>query len=354
MVAGCDEELVETALRTLANRSLLIPDTEETAFALVPMVADFLRRRKPEIVAETGDRLEKRGYALVLENGYDKFDNFPVLDAAWPTVAAALPRFLAGPNDRLQTVCIALQNFLNFTGRWDEWLALSRDAEAKAVAAKDFRDAGWRAYHAGGVHYVRRESAEVLACADRAQGHWREAQSDAREQAMAIHLRGVGHRLAKDYPAAIAALREALELWRTLSLESEDVAMGLNTLAAAEQLSGDFDDAERDYREALRIAWAVDDREGIAIYTGNLAVLAMDRGDWPGAEALAREALSLAKKVGRKELIASDCQRLAKALARQGRKLEALPHARRAVEIYTTLGSPELEEASQTLAECES
>jgi hypothetical protein len=62
----------------------------------------------------------------------------------------------------------------------------------------------------------------------------------------------------------------------------------------------------------------------------------------------------LAKKVGRKELIASDCQRLAKALARQGRKLEALPHARRAVEIYTTLGSPELEEASQTLAECES
>src|SRR5437764_959938 len=110
-VAGCDEEQTETALRSLANRSLVVPDTEETAFALVPLVADFLRRRKPEVVAETGDRLENHAYALVMENGYNKFDNFPVLDAAWPTVAAALPRFLAGPNDRLQTVCDAFQFF---------------------------------------------------------------------------------------------------------------------------------------------------------------------------------------------------------------------------------------------------
>src|SRR3712207_8156544 len=38
-VAGCDEDATETALRSLANRSLVIPDTEETAFALVPLVA---------------------------------------------------------------------------------------------------------------------------------------------------------------------------------------------------------------------------------------------------------------------------------------------------------------------------
>ena len=59
------------------------------------MVADFLRRQKPEVVAETGDRLEKRAYALVVENGYEKYDRFPVLDAAWPTRRrrpAALPR----------------------------------------------------------------------------------------------------------------------------------------------------------------------------------------------------------------------------------------------------------------------
>jgi tetratricopeptide (TPR) repeat protein len=353
-VAGCDEEPAETALRSLANRSLVVPDTEETAFALVPVVADFLRRRKPEVVAETGDRLEKHAYALVVENGYNNFDNFPVLDAAWPTVAAALPRFLAGSNERLQTVCAALKNFLDFTGRWDEWLVLSRDAEAKAVAAKDFLDAGWRAHDAGWVFRLREQSAEILACADRAESHWREAQAGARERAVAIYLRGIGHRLAGSYPAAIAAFSEAVQLWRTLSTESDDIALCLNSLAAAEQLSGDDDAAERDYREALRIARVTHDREGISIYTGNLAGLALDREDWPGAEALAREALSLSEKVGRQELIALDCHRLAKALARQGQKPEALPHARRAVEIFTALRSPALEEAQQTLAECES
>jgi hypothetical protein len=82
------------------------------------MVADFLRRKRPEVVVETGSRLEQRAYALIVENGYDKHDRFPVLDAAWPTVAPALPLFLAGPNERLQTVCNALANFLHFTGRW--------------------------------------------------------------------------------------------------------------------------------------------------------------------------------------------------------------------------------------------
>ena len=73
---------VETALGTLANRSLIVPDQEEKQYALVPMVADFLRKHRPEVVRVTGDRLEQRAYALIVENGYDKHDRFPVLDAA--------------------------------------------------------------------------------------------------------------------------------------------------------------------------------------------------------------------------------------------------------------------------------
>jgi tetratricopeptide (TPR) repeat protein len=353
-VAGCNEESAETALRSLANRSLVVPDSEETAFALVPMVADFLRRRKPEVIAETGDRLEKRAYALVVENGHEKFDSFPALDAAWPTVAAALPRFFAGPNDQLQTVCDASSTFLDFTGRWDERLALSRDAEAKAMAAKDFWNAGWRAYDAGWIHCLRGQSAEVLTCADRAEAHWHKAQAGTHERAAAIRMRGIGYKLAEDYPAAIAAYREAVELWRNLSPENKVIAVVLNDLADAEHSSNDHDAAERDYREALRIAWAVAYREGIAYITGNLAELALDREDWPRAEALAREAQSITEKVGRMELTAANCHRLARILAQQGQKLEALPHARRAVEIFAALRSPKLEAARQTLAECES
>lgn len=341
------------ALRALANRSLVIPDTEETAFALVPLVADFLRRRKPEVVAETGDRLEKHAYALVVENGNQKYDNFPVLDAAWPTAAAALPRFVAGPNNQLQTVCNALQSFLNFTGRWDEWLALSRDAEVKAVAAQDFLNAGWRAYDAGCVQYLRVQPSEVLACSDRAEGHWYKAEAGPREQAEAIRLRGTGYELAADYPNAIASYREAVKLNRSLKPESEEVAAALSALADAEFLSGDFDAAERDYREALRVASAVDYREAVAGIPGLLADVALHRKDWADAEVLARESLTLSEQVGRKELIASNCYRLATALTGQGRKSEAIPYARRAVEIFTVLRSSHLEAARQILAECE-
>jgi tetratricopeptide (TPR) repeat protein len=352
-LAGLDAAPVETALRTLANRSLVVPDQEETAFALVPMVADFLRRSRPEVVAETSSRLEQRAYALIVENGYQKHDRFPVLDAAWPTVAPALPLFVAGTNPRLQTVCAALQDFLEFTGRWDEWRSLSQQAEAKAVAAGDHAKAGWQAYNVGWVHYLRGQVDAVLGCAERAAAHWQTAQASARERAAAISLRGRGHELAADYPNAIAAYREALDLHRSVSAESADVVTDLNDLADAESASGDLEAAERDYREALRIARAVGDAELMAAISGNLAGRALDREDWPGAEALAREALALCETVGRQELIADSCRRLALALVRQGKPAAALPHARRAVEIYTRLGHPDLESARAILAACE-
>lgn len=343
----------DRALRSLVNRSLVTPSEELKTFSLVPLAADFLRKKKPQVVEETGDRLEKYVYALVVENGYEKHDRFPVLDAAWPTVAAALPRFLAGRNDQLQIICAALTLFLEFTGRWDEWLALSTDAESQAVAEKDFWNAGWEAYRAGWVHYLRRQSTEVLACAERAEVYWRDAQAGARERATALRLRAVGHQLTRDFQAAIPAFREVVELLSTLDRESKDVADGLNGLASAESAFGDLDGAERDYREALRIYRIVEAHDGVATATGNLALLALVRRDWTGAEDLAREALSLSKTVGRYELIAYYSNCLAEALLEQGKKAEALPHAQHAVEIFMRLGLPELAIARNTLANCE-
>jgi len=139
-----------------------------------------------------------------------------------------------------------------------------------------------------------------------------------------------------------------------VSAESADAARDLNWLANAEKSLGDIEAAERDYREALRVARAVGYAEGVAYITGNLAALALDREDWPAAETLARETLSLSEKVGRQDLIALDCHHLAIALVRQGNAGAALPHARRAVDIYTRLGSPYVENARATLLECES
>ena len=78
-----------------------------------------------------------------------------------------------------------------------------------------------------------------------------------------------------------------------------------------------------------------------------------DREDWPAAEALAREALPLSEAVHRQELVANDNRVLAKAVVRQGEAAQALPHAQRAVAMYSRLGHPSLAEAQAILAECE-
>ena len=344
----------KTALEDLKDRALVNSNEEQTRFILTPLVAEFLRRARPEAVGQTATRLCDRVYALVVENGYREYERFPVLEAAWPQIKAALPRFLEGENARLQTVCAALKLFLDFSGRWDEWLSLSLQAEEKAVAAKDFDSAGWRAYEAGYSHYLRVQSTEVLACAARAEHHWQEAKADARERVAAITLRGNGHHLAKNYPAAIAAFQKAVGLSRGLSPQSRNLAIGLNWLAGAQQGAGKSDEAETNYREALRIAKVIGYTEGVTTYTGNLANLALARSDWAGAEALAREALDMAEELGRKELIAANCALLAKALARQGRKADVLPLAQRAVDLFTQLRSPDLARARKTLQECQS
>lgn len=350
----CDlsESETDRALRSLVNRSLAVPTDELAAFTMVPMVADFLRKKKPEVIAETGDRLEQRAYALIIENGYRNFDCFPTLETAWPGIAPALTIFLARNNQLLQTVCVAIDDFLNFQGRWDEWLALNEKAETKALATSDYLNAGWRAYQAGWIHSKRRQSNAVLAWADRAAAHWATANAGAREQAFALRLRGLGHRLKGEYTDAIAAYQEMLDLHRSLNAESADVAISLNSLGVTERDAGNYSAAETHYRDALCIARTVGYAEGVAIYTGNLAGLALDREDWPAAETLAHEALPLSEAVHRHELIAWDCHVLASALMRQNKAPEALHHARRAVEIFTRLGHPNLADAQAILAEC--
>ncbi|MBK9602301.1 MAG: hypothetical protein IPO36_10735 [Anaerolineales bacterium] len=168
-------------------------------------------------MTQTGDALTDRAYALAMQygGGSNNYEGFPTLDAEWDFISAALPRLLTGDNDRLQTVCDQLYQFLNFTGRWDDLIWLYEQVEARTLAADDKEKAGWNAFRAGWVYILRNQPAEVLACAARAAEHWQD--STPRNKATAIQLRGIGHKLNKDYPAAIAAYREALDIYRSIS-----------------------------------------------------------------------------------------------------------------------------------------
>ena len=348
-----DEAAVQQALDSLADRSLVVPDHEEKTYTLVPIVAGFLRRQFPELLATTNPRVEAHAYFLLLENGYQAFDRFPILDAAWPLIAAALPLFGSGPNERLQIVVAALFRFLNRTGRWDELLALYLQAESRALAAGNRDKAGWLASGAGGVYELRQQGAEVVACAGRILAHWSTLPIEPKQQAVAYRLRCNGHQMQQDYPAALADARAAVELARSWKAESKEVVVGLNTIARIESALQDFPAAERDYRAAISMARALGDHESIAICLSNLAELALDRKDWLGAEALARESLPLADQLGHDALFARSTCRLAQALVRQGRRAEALIEAQEAEVLFIKLGAPDLEVAQAIIKECQ-
>ncbi|HEY9405116.1 MAG TPA: AAA family ATPase, partial [Pyrinomonadaceae bacterium] len=202
----------QTALEDLAARALIVSDEAAETFFLPALAAAFLRRKRPAPVAQAGERLIKRVYALVLENGYEQYKRFPKIEAEWPTIVAALPLFLQGDNARFQRLCKALNRFLEFSGRWDDWLSLSEQSEEKALSMNDFYMAGWRAYLAGHIYELRQEANHVLACATRCEAHWQKANVGAIEKAAATRLRGLGHQLEGNYSTAMAAFKKSLAL----------------------------------------------------------------------------------------------------------------------------------------------
>ena len=345
--------VARVALEDLRDRALLAADAEATAFLLSALVAALVRRRLPVQVAERGERLAEIAVALAEENGYQQFERFAVLEESWTLIAAALPTLLEGGNEKLQDVCDCIDTFLNFSGRWDVRLQLIEAAESCAVEVEDFYNAGWRAYSTGYIHRLHEQAPLVFQAADRAAEHWRRVKTGTREQAVVIQLRGMAYVLQEDYAAAIDAYQQVVELHRSTNLESEDVAIAFNDLAGAKRLIGDLDGAQSDYHAALRIAQKVDDRKGVALYTGNIAGLELGRSNWIPAEILARASLRRSEAIGRQDLIASNCLRIAEALTGQNKLAQGLPFARRAVEIYMRLGSPELLWAQEIFAECE-
>ncbi|WP_335617720.1 tetratricopeptide repeat protein [Chlorobaculum limnaeum] len=349
------ERAAETALEDLTDRAILISGLESQTYYLPPLAAQFIKARRPEAVSKTGIALVNGAYALAMKYGGQSkdYEKFPILEAEWEFISAALPRLLEGDNDRLQAVCEQIFYLLYFSGRLDELLWLYQQSEVRALAANNQERAGWCAYRAGGAYLLRKQYDKVLLCANRVAEYWQE--SSLRCKAIAISLRGQAHELSKNYPEAIVAYRESLEIVRSISPESDDVAVALNDLAGVETTIKDYNAAERDYYEAIRIAKNVDFLEGASAFTNNLAAVKIDRKQWIDAESLACEALVLAEKIGGFAMIAKNCHCIAIALLKQNRNLEeAANHARRAIEIYTYLRVlDDLQNAQQTLAEIE-
>lgn len=343
----------ETALDDLRDRALLIEDDADETWLLPPLARRYIARVRPEAVAESGERLVARVYALAVEHGgQSKFDGYPTLEAAWPQVEAAWPRLLAGNNRRLQWVCDALTLFMDHSGRWAlkaEWFSA---AEHRAAGVGDSRKAGWRAYQAGFAHHQLGDADATRSCARRAADHWRAPPAGARERATALRLEGIAHQLAGDSAAALEVFEVAIRSYRALDPEGLDVSVALSDVVWALHALSRTAEAEQHEREALRIACTHGRDDHATACHANLAEFAADQAKWSVAEEHARTALALAERVHRRDVIAQSCTQLARTLAGQGRGAEGRCHAERAVEIYAALRSPDLPKAEAALAAC--
>lgn len=274
---------------------------------------------------------------------------FAGLEAAWPTVEAALPRFLAGENRRLQAVCDGLSEFLHASGRWSLALQFYSEAERRARASGDAHHAGWRSQNQAFIHMCRGEAPALSACVDRCELHW----VGERHRSKVLCMRAWALGLRREHVQAIVVAGESLALARGSHSSDHEVPVALSTLGGSLLAAGDIAAAEALFEEAVAYAQTWGLQNHFATNTGNLADIYLARQDWPAAEAQAREALALSLAVQRLDIIGADHHRLALALQAQGRAAEALPHARQALEVYERLRVWEIREAPATLAACE-
>jgi tetratricopeptide (TPR) repeat protein/pimeloyl-ACP methyl ester carboxylesterase len=352
-VTGLSVAIAEPTLRSLVNRALVIPNTDETSYEITPMVAAFFRKRQPSIIVQTVKRLQRLAFETLEKNGGRNYSRFHIIEETWPVVGAALAPFSDGSNEELQSVCSNIYAFLNFSGRWDELQKLNERAERKAESAGDHESAGFRAYQLGLIHYRRHDVPMAIACSFRAEAHWRNVPEFVIGACLPSHLRGLAYRTEGNYDLSIAELDKAILQTPTQYAESREMAIFMADRGDTKRLAGALSEAEADLREGLRIALTAGDDQVTLGTMIRLTQALIAQGDFKNAETFAHEALSLSAKVGRQEFVADCCLNLAKVLVGQGLNSSGANYARQAVEIYDRIGSPKHKEAVATLSVCQ-
>jgi tetratricopeptide (TPR) repeat protein len=349
-MTGLPKQAAQTALEDLANRSILIANEENTDFFLPPLAAQFIKTRRPKAVAQTGDKLTDRAYALIKQyGGVDNYKGFKILGSEWLAIVAALPSLHMRKNNQLQSICDSLVTFLEFSGKWDESLELTQQAEQKALAVQDYEHAGWRAYDTSWIYYLRGQSAQVLECANRIEKYWKN--SGANQRATVHRLRGLSYELENNYREAKKAYLQAIKIWKSKPSYQGDVGTAYVDLGFVELTLRNSPAAIEYLTLALEIGHKNKDDDLTASALSMLATVAERQKKWKKAQSLARESLSLAERIGRQRLIAQNCHIIANSMFVQNKFVDGMPYILRAVEIYSQLNNPNLQKAQTTLDE---
>ena len=148
-----------------------------------------------------------------------------------------------------------------------------------------------------------------------------------------------------DTDKALSAYREAVDL-------DPDDPDGWNRLGHLLHRIGDLEGAEGAYGHVLFLGNRTDDKEILAVATGNLGNVYQTRGDLDRAEEMYRKSLELNEALGRKEGMANQYGNLGNLYKTRGDLERAGEMYKKGLELFRQVGAaPQIEQAEHLLAE---
>ncbi|HEX8181118.1 MAG TPA: tetratricopeptide repeat protein [Pyrinomonadaceae bacterium] len=352
-VAELSRNALETTIDRLSALSLVDVLANEDRYALHPLTRNFVRDdllADAQIARETGMRFADYWVTYAQRYGGDIGESYKTYDrleaewmnldatAEWLWQTAALQGEDVGDKDaalRLDDLASALEQFLWFSGHWEERVQLSGRAYEAIRALNEWSKAGRRAYCVTWIHYSRGSTDEAVRWADRCTEAWAQG-GDKYNQAVGLRMRGLLAQQQEEYDVAEQLFQDALVIRRDLKNEKL-IAIAINSLGGLEHERKQYDKAEQHYREALALAEKQNLKEPQAYISGNLGLLAFDHERWTEAREWFEKALQLAREVGRQDLIASDLDGLARVNEAEGHPDLALSLAQEALKIFERL-----------------
>jgi class 3 adenylate cyclase/tetratricopeptide (TPR) repeat protein len=207
----------------------------------------------------------------------------------------------------------------------------ARAADARAELASAFLMKGRSMFMLGNIEAARALSEQVLALTNEIGDH--------RGVVRSLNLLGLAHNTLGHYQQAEQCLERATAICQTLG-DRRQIEDLLNNLGVHAQSRGDYRAAFERFQDALKIAREIGDREGEMVFLSNLGEAHLKLGEYQAAELDLRQAIHMAGAAGLDGL-PDTFSFLAQACLGQGKVVEALDAARRALELGREERAPE-------------
>lgn len=352
---------VETTLDRLCRSALVDALIGEERYALHPLTRSFIRTEllsDEETYGRSGVRFAQYWLRFAQEFGgstKDSYKTYPLLETEWPNLQSATELLwqiftlgkLSVKEEALRLYCEfarSLGQFLSFTGRWDERLAINLRIYEAMEQLQKWGAAGEAAYHVAWIYYSRGRVEDASHWANRSLRAWNQGGTRV-DRATGMRMVALVTERSGDHVGAEHLLLEALSILR--SSKSDDVPKVLAELGTIQQRRGELTSAEASFGEALSLAKRAQAKEQEASYTCSLALVMLSGRRLAEARNLIEAALPMAREVGRQDLIAASQFALARLNEAEGFPQLALPFAVDAVGIFERLGDARYNEAKK-------